>query len=156
MSAETNLRRDFLRLAGAGVTGAALTVKADQAPAHPAANFPAAASFDVRAFGATGDVKTLDTAAINKTIDRAAAAGGGTVFFPAGNYLSYSIHLKSNVALHLDAGATIIAADPPAAGAAGYDLAEPNQWDMYQDFGRSEEHTSELQSLRHLVCRLLL
>src|ERR1039458_10523924 len=24
------------------------------------------------------------------------------------------------------------------------------------DFSRSEEHTSELQSLRHLVCRLLL
>src|SRR5437899_5962749 len=24
------------------------------------------------------------------------------------------------------------------------------------DFARSEEHTSELQSLRHLVCRLLL
>ena len=144
MSAETNLRRDFLRLAGAGVTGAALTVKADQAPAHPAANFPAAASFDVRTFGATGDGKTLDTAAINKTIDRAAAAGGGTVFFPAGNYLSYSIHLKSNVALHLDAGATIIAADPPAAGAAGYDLAEPNQWDMYQDFGHSHFRNSLL------------
>src|ERR1035438_2723923 len=28
---------------------------------------------------------------------------------------------------------------------------------MHADgFGRSEEHTSELQSLRHLVCRLLL
>ena len=106
MSTETNLRRDFLRLAGAGITGAALTVKADQGPAYPAASSPAAASFDVRTFGATGDGKTLDTAAINKTIDAAAAAGGGTVLFRAGNYLSYSIHLKSHVALHLDAGAT--------------------------------------------------
>ena len=144
MPTESNVRRDFLRLAGAGITGAALTVKADQDAARPAVISAAAASFDVRTSGATGDGKTLDTAAINKTIDRAAAAGGGTVFFPAGNYLSYSIHLKSNVALHLDAGATIVAADPPAAGAAGYDLAEANQWDMYQDFGHSHFRNSLL------------
>ena len=72
----------------------------------------------MRAFGAVGDGKTLDTAAINKAIDAATAAGGGTVLFPAGNYLSYSIHLRSNVALYLDLGATIIAADAPAPGAA--------------------------------------
>src|ERR1039458_10204128 len=78
MSTEANLRRDFLRLAGAGVNGVDLKSKADQGPAPPAASSPAAASFDVRTFGATGDVKTLDTAAINKTIDAAAAAGGGT------------------------------------------------------------------------------
>src|SRR5258705_9313955 len=29
-------------------------------------------------------------------------------------------------------------------------------YDMYPWDSRSEEHTSELQSLRHLVCRLLL
>ena len=57
--------------------------------------------FDVRAFGASGDGKALDTAAINKAIDAASAAGGGTVRFPAGAYLSFSIHLKSNVALYL-------------------------------------------------------
>jgi len=52
-------------------------------------------------------------ASINKAIDAASAAGGGTVMFPAGNYLCYSIHLKSDISLYLDAGATIIAADPP-------------------------------------------
>src|SRR6266849_6050969 len=57
---------------------------------------------DVKSFGAKGDGKTLDTAAINKAIDTAAVAGGGTVFFSAGNYLSVSIHLKSNIALYLD------------------------------------------------------
>ena len=70
-----------------------------------------AAPFDVKSFGATGDGKTLDTDAINKAIEAAAAAGGGTVEFPAGDYLSFSIHLKSHVALHLGTGATIIAAD---------------------------------------------
>jgi len=96
--------------------------------------------FDVKSFGATGDGKTLDTAAINKTIDAAAAAGGGTVFFSAGNYLSVSIHLKSNIALYLDQGATIVAAE--TAPGVAYDPPEPNQWDSFQDFGHSHFHNS--------------
>jgi polygalacturonase len=96
--------------------------------------------FDVKSFGATGDGKTLDTAAINKTIDAAAAAGGGTVFFSAGNYLSVSIHLKSNIALYLDQGATIVAAE--TAPGVAYDPPEPNPWDSYQDFGHSHFHNS--------------
>jgi hypothetical protein len=71
---------------------------------------PTARTFDVRAYGASGDGRTLDTGAINQAIDAAAAAGGGTVWFGAGTYASYSIHLKSNVALYLDHGATILAA----------------------------------------------
>ncbi len=102
----------------------------------------APASFNVRAFGAAGDGKELDTAGINNAIDAAAAAGGGTVVFPAGSYLSFSIHLKSNVALYLDQGATIIAADSPApGGAGGYDLPEPNE-STFQDFGHSHWHNS--------------
>ena len=96
--------------------------------------------FEVKSFGATGDGKTLDTAAINKTIDAAAAAGGGTVFFSAGNYLSVSIHLKSNIALYLDQGATIVAAE--TAPGVAYDPPEPNQWDRFQDFGHSHFHNS--------------
>ena len=100
----------------------------------------AAGFYDVKSLGARGDGKTLDTAAINKAIDVAAAAGGGTVFFPAGNYLSVSIHLKSNIALYLDQGATIVAAD--TAPGVAYDLPEPNEWDSYQDFGHSHFHNS--------------
>jgi polygalacturonase len=96
--------------------------------------------FNVKTFGAKGDGKVLDTAAINKTIDAAAAAGGGTVYFPAGNYLSVSIHLKSNIALYLDHGATIIAAS--TSNDAKYDAPEPNEWDKYQDFGHSHWHNS--------------
>jgi hypothetical protein len=51
--------------------------------------------YSVKAFGAAGDGKTLDTSAINKAIESAAAAGGGTVYFPAGNYLSISIHCSA-------------------------------------------------------------
>jgi polygalacturonase len=100
-----------------------------------------AALYDVRAFGAKGDGKTVDTRAINSAVDAASAVGGGTVLFPAGTYLSFSIHLKSNIALYLDQGATILAADPKEARGS-YDLPEPNQWDMYQDFGHSHWHNS--------------
>lgn len=99
-----------------------------------------AGSYNVRAYGATGDGKTVDTAAINKTIDAAAAAGGGTVRFPAGSYLSVSIHLKSNIALYLDHGATIVAVEPSKD--IRYDPPEPNHWDKYQDFGHSHWRNS--------------
>ena len=99
-----------------------------------------AQTFDVKKYGATGDGKMLDTAAINKAIEAAAAAGGGTVHFPAGTYLSYSIRLKSNIALYFDQGSTLVAAEPD--GETGYEPAEPNPTDMYQDFGHSHWHNS--------------
>src|SRR3954468_6506076 len=70
--------------------------------------------YNVRAYGAKGDGITIDSPAINAAIEAAAASGGGTVHFPAGNYLSFSIRMKSHIALYLDAGATIVAATPPA------------------------------------------
>lgn len=97
--------------------------------------------YNVKQFGAKGDSATLDTDAINRAVDAAASAGGGTVYFPAGDYLSFSIHLKSNITIHLDNGANLIAA-VPVQGQAGYDAPEPNQWDMYQDFGHSHWHNS--------------
>ncbi len=97
--------------------------------------------YNVRDFGAKGDSLTLDTDAINKAIDEAASKGGGTVYFPAGNYLSFSIHLKSNITLHLDNGAVLVAADP-SKGEGGFDPPEPNAFDLFQDFGHSHWHNS--------------
>ncbi len=99
---------------------------------------------NVRDHGAAGDGKTIDTPAINRTIDAATAAGGGTVYFPAGQYLCYSIHLKSNVSLFLDQGAVIVAADAlPEGQSGGYDEPEPVQpWEAYQDYGHNHWHNS--------------
>jgi len=96
--------------------------------------------FDVKKYGAVGDGKTLDSPAINKAIEEAADKRGGTVYFPAGTYLSVSIHLKSNVSLYIDQGATILAANPK--DGYKYDLPEENPWNMYQDFGHTYFHNS--------------
>jgi len=69
--------------------------------------------YNVRAYGATGDGKTIDSDAVNKAIDAAEANGGGTVYFPAGYYLCFSIHLKTNITLYLDQGSWIVAAETP-------------------------------------------
>lgn len=102
----------------------------------------AARTFDVRAYGAKGDSTALDTDAINRAIDAAAAAGGGTVYFPPGVYSSFSIHLESNVTLNLEQGATLLAATPSdRPGTPGYDAAEPAA-NAYQDYGHSHWHNS--------------
>ena len=66
-----------------------------------------AGNVSVKDFGALGDGVTLDTKAVQAAIDRAGSEGGGVVSVPAGTYLCGSIWLRSNVELHLDAGAVI-------------------------------------------------
>jgi polygalacturonase len=68
---------------------------------------PAAACFNVQSFHAVADGKTKCTEAIRQAIAAASAKGGGTVFFPAGVYLTGPIHLQSHITLYLDAGATL-------------------------------------------------
>jgi len=95
-------------------------------------------TFDIRAYGAKGDGTTLDRAAINQAIEAAATAGGGTIHFSAGTYLTGSIRLRSNIALQFDPGAVLEATSDMTA----YDEAEPNQWTQFQDFGHSHWHNS--------------
>jgi len=61
----------------------------------------------VRDYGAKGDGVTLDTAALNPTVEECAKAGGGQVLLPPGCYLSGIVRLRSHVTLFLSAGATL-------------------------------------------------
>jgi hypothetical protein len=62
----------------------------------------------VRDFGATGDGVTLDTDAIQATIDACTNMGGGTVYVPPGNFLTGTITLKDNITFHLGPGARLL------------------------------------------------
>ena len=62
---------------------------------------------NVRDFGALGDGATKDTAALQQAIDRCFVLGGGEALVPAGNYLTGSIQLKSNVTLRFEPGAIL-------------------------------------------------
>jgi polygalacturonase len=149
-------RRDLLKIAGGGMAVAATPMvagalaagskaQAESGENAKAASIPLPVGFNVRAFGAKGDGASIDSPAINRSIDAAAAAGGGTVVFPAGIYLCYSIRLKSKVGLYLDHGAVILAGPSPLDGTntGGYDAAEPQgAWEPYQDYGHNHWHNS--------------
>ena len=57
--------------------------------------------YNIKDHGAVGDGTTLNTRAIQTAIDHATGAGGGTVFFPPGHYVTGTIQLKDNVTLYL-------------------------------------------------------
>jgi polygalacturonase len=143
------LRRDLIKLSpiALAATVGHISLAEAQTP-EPEAN-PSDAIFNVRTFGATGDGKTIDTPAINKAIETVASSGGGTIVFPAGTYVCFTIRLKSNVELYLSRGCTILAADSPKPGettgynGGTYDAAEPNDpWTPYQDYGHNHWRNS--------------
>lgn len=64
--------------------------------------------YDITAYGAVGDDRTLNTASIQAAIDGCHSAGGGVVYVPSGVYRTGSIQLKSHVTLELSPGARIV------------------------------------------------
>ena len=133
-------RREFLKYTTIGTAGMLAPASLGAQPSSPRA---VGSIYDVRSFGAAGDGKTIDSPAINRAIEAAANAGGGTILFPSGTYNSFSLRLKSNIALHIMQGATILAAETPANRSDGYDPAEPNDpWEHYQDYGHNHWHNS--------------
>lgn len=92
------LRRDFVRLASMtlGSSGAVLVAR-EQTPRLR----------NVMDYGARPDGKALSTSAIQRAIDDVFQHGGGTVYFPAGTFLTGRIDLRSGVGLNLAAGCTL-------------------------------------------------
>jgi polygalacturonase len=87
-------------------------------------------------FGAVGDGKFLNTLALQKAIDTCSRKGGGKLIVPAGNFLTGTFHLKSNVHLYLEEGAVI--------------LGSPYKKDYPELFSDNPEHRkAALQTLVH-------
>jgi len=64
--------------------------------------------FSITDFGAIADGVTINTRAIQAAIDKAAANGGGTVYIPAGRFVSGTIFFKSHIRLYLESGAVLL------------------------------------------------
>ena len=95
-------------------------------------------TYNIKDFGATGDGVTPDTKSINAAIETAASKGGGDIIFPAGKYISGSIHLKSNIHLIIQQGCVLIATDKNPER--NFDSAETTINTTYQDYGHSHFH----------------
>jgi polygalacturonase len=116
-------RRDFLR-AGAGLaTLAGLSGMAagkdsgwNELPEILASIKPPvfpARDFDITRYGAVADGETDSGEAITRAIAACHDAGGGSVIVPPGSFLTGPIHLRSNVNLHVSAGATLLFSRDP-------------------------------------------
>ncbi len=97
-------RRHMLSgLAAAGVSGVLVAQPLEQVPRSHSTD-----DFSVVRFGAHRDGVHLDTHAIQEAIDNCSRAGGGTVHFPPGRYLSGALFLRSHVRLFLEAGSVLL------------------------------------------------
>lgn len=86
-------------------------------------------SFNVKDYGIIGDGVTNNTKKIKELIDNVCKSGGGTIYFPAGKYVTGSIILKSNMTLYLESGAYILASENEC----DYELLENQD---IKDYGR--------------------
>ena len=64
--------------------------------------------YNILDFDAIPDSKTLCTQAIQNAVDQCAESGGGTVYFPAGTWLTGTIYLESHITLRLDSGCLLL------------------------------------------------
>lgn len=124
-------RRHFIKFAAQSALAAPvlssleILAPAQSAQEHRGIAKPATAHVEpkvilnVKDLGALGDGKSRDTLAFQQTIDRCAVLGGGEVVVPAGDYLTGTLILRSNVLLRIESGATLLGspdmADYPAA-----------------------------------------
>jgi hypothetical protein len=88
--------------------GGLLGARAADAQPATTGNDLGARVYNVRDFGAKGDGKALDTAALQAAVDACTRDGGGTVLVPAGVFHIGTVELKSHVTLHLAASAKLL------------------------------------------------
>ncbi len=128
---------DFSRRAALYGLGAAFASSA--MPVRAAGSL--SAFHDIRDYGAVGDGKAIDSIAINRAIEAASARGGGTIIVPPGEYLCFSIRLKSHITIVLMPGSMIVAADPDMHDGQ-YDLPEGVFEEQLVDYGLAHFHNS--------------
>ncbi len=93
------IHKFYLAALALAVLLAAIQLRAATNPAY----------FNVKDYGATGRKADNAQKAIQAAVDACAKAGGGTVYLPAGEYTSGTIHLRSHVRILIDSGATLYA-----------------------------------------------
>jgi len=114
-------RRGFVGAAAALAIGRRLRAAADTDPAKEMAAVLARIKapvfpnrvFDITKYGAKQGKSNDSSTAIRKAMEACAAAGGGRVVVPAGDFVTGAVHLKSKVNLHLEAGATLFFSTDP-------------------------------------------
>src|ERR1035441_6634679 len=140
---------------------------------------PAPRRYAITSAGALGDGRSSNTKAIQDLIDKTSREGGRTLVVPAGTFVTGALFFKQGVNLWIEKGGVLKGSVNPEdypqvqtrwegterewtsallnfTGMTDVELSGEGTVDGSGDEWRSEEHTSQLQSLRHLVCRLLL
>jgi hypothetical protein len=87
--------------------------------AQPTPQSAAYRTHNILEYGAKGDGRTLDTAAVQRAIDSCHADRGGVVLVPPGDFLVGTLQLKSHVTLHFSASGRLLGSGKPADYSAG-------------------------------------
>lgn len=122
-------------------TNAAANTQEPQKPAPsylPHSSFPV---FNVKDYGAKGDGKTKDTAALQAAIDACHQNNGGMVLVPAGDFLTGTLQLRSFVTLHLAPKARLLGSTIKADYKAGEGIP-PGNGNMVMLFAANAERIS--------------
>lgn len=138
-------------------------------PSVPPSSGPEIYNVTAAPYAADATGRTLVTATLQQAIDDAHAAGGGTVYFPVGTYLSGSLCLRSNVSLYLAGGAFLRSSGDPADFTADFykqSLRMPGAWFLYtaagseniRIFGRGtiDGNARELRGRHHFLNNLVV